>query len=81
MSVYMGDHWGVNTPMSVWRRVPTRALVLGVTGLVLIIFAFVVETAMGSGNGHRYLPVHIVQVLGSVLILLAAALGSRTNPK
>ena len=60
--------------MSRWRRVPIRVLVPAVAGLALVTVAFVVETAMGNGTGHRFLVVHIVQLVGSILILLAAVL-------
>ncbi len=49
-------------------------LTLGIVGLLVVVVAFVVETAMGSGNGDRYLAVHVVQAIGAALILVAAIL-------
>jgi predicted Co/Zn/Cd cation transporter (cation efflux family) len=60
--------------MAQFRRLPLRVVVPAVIGLVAVVAAFAVETAMGSGNGHRYLPVHIVQLAGMVLIFLSAVL-------
>jgi hypothetical protein len=56
------------------RRVIIRVLVPGVVGLVLVSIAFAVKTVMGSGSGHRYVPIDIVQLVGSALILLSATL-------
>ena len=60
--------------MTRWRRPPLWVLVPGIVGFILTIIAFVVETEMGSGSGRRYLPIHIVQLVGSALILLTAVL-------
>jgi hypothetical protein len=62
-----------------FRRLPLRVVVPAVIGLAAVIAAFAVETAMGSGNGHRYLPVHIVQLAGMVLIFVAAVLAWKTQ--
>ena len=44
-----------------------------------MVAAFAIETAMGNGNGHRYLPVHIVQLAGMVMIFLSAVLAWTTR--
>ena len=38
--------------------------------LALMTVAFAAETAIDSGNGHRFLVSHVVQLVGSVLIML-----------
>lgn len=64
------------------RRRPTGPiLTLAIVGLLAVAVAFVVETAMGSGNGHRYLAVHVVQALGAVLIFVAAILAMRERSR
>lgn len=56
-------------------RTGTTALAPGIVGLILVTIAFAVETAMVSGNGHRYVPIHVVLLVGSALIVLSAVLG------
>jgi hypothetical protein len=56
------------------RRPPFRVLAPGIAGFVLVTIAVVVETAMGSGNGHRYVPIDVVQGVGSALTVLSAVL-------
>jgi hypothetical protein len=65
--------------MAPFRRLPLQVVVPAVIGLVAVVTAFAIETAMGSGNGHRYLPVHIVQLAGMVLIFLSAVLAGKTR--
>jgi hypothetical protein len=45
-------------------------LAVGIVGLLTMVVAFVVETAMGSGHGHRYLVIHSVQLVGAFLIVV-----------
>lgn len=63
------------------RRLTWLILTLAIVGVLALVVAFVVETAMGSGNGHRYLAVHIVQAIGAVLILVAIILAARERSR
>jgi len=57
------------------RRWPLLVLLTpatAVAGVVLVVIAFAVKTTMGSGSGHRYVPLDILQLAGSALILLSA---------
>ena len=62
-----------------FRQQPLQVVVPAVIGLVAVVTAFAIETAMGNGNGHRYLLVHVVQLAGMVLILLSAVLARTTR--
>lgn len=64
------------------RRRPTGPIItLAIVGLLSVVVAFVVETAMGSGNCHRYLAVHVVQAIGAVLILVAVILAAHERSR
>jgi hypothetical protein len=67
--------------MSNRRRPTAPILALLTVGLLAIVVAFVIETAMGSGNGHRYLAVHVVQAAGAVLILVGTILAVRERSR
>lgn len=56
-------------------RPSPRVLAPAIVGFILVAIAFAVETAMGNGGGHRYVPIHVVGLVGSGLILLSAVLG------
>jgi hypothetical protein len=57
------------------HRPSVLVIMTGVIGLVMEAVAFGIETAMGSGNGPGYEPIHLVQLMGSVLVFLAIVLG------
>jgi hypothetical protein len=57
------------------RRPSALVIVTGIIGLAMEAIAFGVETAMGSGNGPRYEPIHLVQLTGAVFVFLAIVLG------
>jgi len=64
------------------RRRPTAPILALLTvGLLAVVVAFVIETAMGSGNGHRYLAVHVVQAAGAVLVLVGTILAARERSR
>ena len=63
------------------RFLSLRVLAVGIAGLLIMLIAFIVETAMGSGNGHRYLVIHAVQLVGAFLVVVFCVLASVQKTK
>lgn len=59
------------------KRPSTSILMVGGTGLVAVLAASIIRIGMGGGTGHRFIPVDIAQLFGSLLILIASALALR----